>query len=176
MINQELETTLDTIKDTKNPEIYHYHRKSHPGANWYIKTILPGPEIINDDTYMVFVLWTRLQEKHPNLIRLVDKAYNWQGILLSGWWTIWLDEKIDIIWIWSREEGFDWKIVDFDIGLKSSAYKIGSWIRNHSDNLHQDDKTLSYNRLCEISDFLSTFTTERRSKENRAKFKVLDND
>jgi hypothetical protein len=163
---------INTVEVERNPEIHHYHRGSHPGSTWYIKTILPGPTILNDDTYVLFACWSRLQASHPNLVFLGKQAYDWQGKTIPGWWTIWLDEKVDVIWSWSREDGFIHEFVDFEIGLKASASLIQTMIIPDDSRL-SSSRSASYSRLHEIAGFLGTYTTERQSRKKRANLRVI---
>jgi hypothetical protein len=169
------EDAISTVEGYRNPEIHHYHHGSHPGSTWHIKTILPGPTVLNDDTHVLFSFWRRLQENHPNLVLLGKQAYDWQGNLIPSWWTIWLDEKVDIIWSWSRENGFEYEFVDFEIGLKASATLISSMIGGDDSRL-STRKSASYKRLHEIAEFLRTYTTDKQSRAKRANLRVITND
>ncbi len=176
MLSNEIEQTLHTITGSKNPEIYHYQRGSHPGVKWYIKTIIPGYGMLTDDSYPLWAMWRFLTEHYPHLIKIINSAYDWQGNLLTGWWTIWLDQRIDIRVKWSKEDGFDWKLVDYEDGLKLSAEDISSMISTLFDDRHTEQETLQFKQLNYILDFLRTYTTDKRSKENRKKLKVIEND
>lgn len=174
MIVNELEETLDTILGSKNPEIHHHQNGSHPGIKWYIKTIIPSYELLNNDTYQLWILWKYLSEHFPNLIKITNIAYNWNGDLIPRWWTIWLDQKIDIRVNWSNENGFTWKMVDFDIGLKISAYEIEQLFENNfNDRLSNIDKA-HYKQLHYILEFLRTYTNDKRSKDNRKHLRVIE--
>lgn len=175
MLEREIQATLDTIQGSNNPEVHHYHYGSHPGINFYIKTILPGPIILNNNTYKIWKFWKDLEKKYPQLIKLVERAYDWQGSKLIGWWTIWLNQKIDIIWTYTDKDGFDYEIVDYEIGLKLSAEKSLSWFDALTDRLHPDDK-VCYSQLEEVADFLKSHTSDDLAKKNRTNLKVIDND
>lgn len=176
MQENELNVALDTIEGSSNPEIYHAQYGFHPGHRWYIKTILPGPKILNDDTYPLFSFFQALQSRHGKIVRLMDHAFDWKGNVIKDWWTLWINEKIDIDWTYSRENGFDYEIIDNDVGLKKSAAKIVDWINEDLDTRHAKNLPVSYERLNEITEFLQTFTTEHRSNLNRSKLKVITND
>ena len=175
MIDREIKATLDTIKGSKNPEIHHFNYGSHPGIKFYIKTILPGPIILNDNTHKIWKFWKDLSIQHSKLIILVERAYDWQGNRLRGWWTIWLNQKIDIIWSYSEENGFDYNIVDYEIGLKHSADKSLSWFDTLTDRHHPDD-ILCYEQLEEVASFLKSYTSEKSANLHRTNLKVLEND
>ena len=175
MLEREIRATLDTIQGSNNPEIHHYHRGSHPGVSFYIKTILPGPIILNNNTYKIWKFWKELEKEHPELIKLVERAYDWQGNKLIGWWTIWLNQKVDIIWNYTDHTGFSYKIVDYELGLKLSADKSLSWFDTLTDRLQPDDK-VCYSQLKEVADFLKSYTSDDLAKKNRTKLKVIDND
>lgn len=175
MQEKELNVALDTIEGSTNPEVYHAQNGSHPGRRWYIKTIIPGLKILNDDTHALFFFFQALQSRHGKIIRVCDCAFDWKGHIIKNWYTVWLDEKIDIDWCYTRENGFDYEIVDYDIGIKRSAKKLEQWINEDLDTRHTDHLPISYERLSEITEFLCTYTSEHRSQINRAKLKVIDN-
>lgn len=176
VLEEQLNAALNTILDSKNPEIHHYHRGSHPGARWYIKTILPGPLLLTDATRFLFSTWKCIGEKHRNLVRITETAYDWQGDVLHGWWTIWLDNGIDITWDISAGMDMNHVIIDIDMGLKISATEARNWMDSNLINRQSGDHCISYDRLCEITDFLSTYTSEKRSQENRRNLRILDTD
>lgn len=175
MIISEIEQTLETIIGSTNPEIYHFQRGSHPGIKWYIKTIIPGYRLLTDDTYTLWAMWRHLTEHFPNLVKITNIAYYWDGKSIPGWWTIWLDQKIDIRVSWSREAGFDWKMVDYDIGLKMSAVEIEALLETNylNDRLSNLD-VIHYKQILYILEFLKTYTPDKRSKANRKKIRVIE--
>lgn len=176
VLERQLDAELNTILDSKNPEIHHYHRGSHPGARWYIKTILPGPALLTNTSDILFSTWKRISEKHRNLVRIVDSAYDWQGDVLPGWYTIWLDNGIDITWGIEHGSEMHYVIVDIDTGLKISAAESRKWMDSNLMNRQSGDHSLSYDRLREITDFLETHTSEKRSQENRRNLRILETD
>lgn len=176
MQETELNVALNTIEGSTNPEVYHAQNGTHPGRRWYIKTIIPGPKILNDDTHPLFLFWQTLQSRHTKMVRMSDTAFDWKGNIVKNWWTMWLDEKIDINWTYTRNDGFDYEIVDNDIGMKKTAEKLDLWLNEDIDTRHINNLPISYERLHEITEFLRTFTTEHRSQLNRSKLRVLDND
>ena len=135
MLDNSLQTVLDTIQEAINPEIYHFRYGTHPGRKYYIKTIIPGPNIINDDTYVFWQFWETLANRYPRVVRLIDHAFDWQGNKIEHWWTIWLEERIDIIWSWSRTDGIDFHLIDYDIGLKYSGVKALEVFKGNVDRL-----------------------------------------
>lgn len=173
VLDRELDETLGLIRDSKNPEIHHYHRGSHPGIGWYIKTILPGPNILTDDVYPLFAMWQAIQKRMPSKVNLANRAYGWHGEPIDNWWTIWLNNRIDIEVTWSRTDGFDWSMVDYDVGLRNSATRIIEWANANIDDRHRDGIPVSYGHICEIASFLETYTPEHRSRQNRSKLRVL---
>lgn len=176
MQEKDLDLTLDTIESSDNPEIYHARNLVHPGRRWRIKTILPGPKILNDDTHPLFFFWQAIQGRHTHLVRLTSKAYDWKGNLLLDWWTVWCDERIDISWSYSREDGFSFEILDYDNALKQSADKLHDWITEDLDTRHINHLPVSYKKLRIIADFLKTYTSEKQSIKNRLKLRVIENE
>jgi len=175
VIHGELKAALDTIEGSTNPEIYHYRRGSHPGIKYYIKTILPGPYILNENTAAIWKFWNELSCVHPRLIKLIDRAYDWEGELISGWWTIWLENRIDIQWNFLNNSIIDYKILEFEIGLKLSAETAIDTLTTIT-NRHTDEDTACYEKLKDISVFLGTYTSDDMAERNRKKFMVITDD
>ena len=176
MEESKLNATLETIKGSKNPEIHHYHYGHHPGPKWYIKTILPGPKILNEQTMPLFAAWRSLANKMPSAIRLTDIAFDWQGDNLHGWWTIWLNNDIDIVWTWDKNLGLTSKIVEFDYGLKENITCIEHLVPVDNIDRQDTNENVSYQTLREIIDFLGSYTSDKQSQLNRNKLKVLSQD
>lgn len=175
MIYSELKAALDTIEGSTNPEIHHYRRGSHPGIKYYIKTILPGPYIINKDTAPIWKFWNELSCVHPRLIKLIECAYDWEGNSINGWWTIWLENRIDIQWTFLKTSVIDYKIVEYEIGLKLSAETAVDTL-NSITNRHSEDDHACYEKLKDISLFLSTYTSDDMAERKRKKFMVISDD
>jgi hypothetical protein len=175
VLDSTLHSVLQTIQDSINPEIYHFRYGTHPGQKYYIKTIVPGPRIINDDTYVFWQFWETLANRYPRLVKLIDYAFDWHGNHIPHWWTIWLEERIDITWTWSRRDGIDFHLIDYDLGLKYSGKKAVSLFEDNIDRLSPEDQ-VCLDQLKEIADFLYNYTSERQAESNRKKFTVIDND
>lgn len=175
MINRELKAALDTIEGSINPEIHHYRHGTHPGIKYYIKTILPGPYILNESTAPIWKFWNELSRIHPRLIRLVEKAYDWEGSIIPGWWTIWLESRIDIQWNFVQNSEIDYKVVEYEIGLKLSAKNAMDTLNDISTRQTKDDNAC-YEKLEEISVFLGTYTSDDMAERNRRKFMVISDD
>lgn len=175
MLNGNLQSVIETIQEATNPEIYHFRRGSHPGQKYYIKTIIPGPKIINDDTYVFWQFWETLAKKYPRIIKLVDCAYDWSGKTIANWWTIWLEERIDIVWSWSRTDGIDFHLIDYDIGIKYSGLKAIEILSDTVDRQSPED-IVSLSQLQEIADFLYHYTSERMAEINRKKIHIVETD
>lgn len=170
MLDLEPDNILDTIEGSKNPEIHHYNHGVHPGLRWSIKTILPGPDLVSTETSILFNFWNGIQRKHPYLVRITKLAFDWNGVRLDGWWTIWVQDRIDIIWN-QTEDGFSYHIVDREVGLKASSRSLVQIL----DSRHTAGDQSSYNVLLGIAEFIKTYTGDHQSKINRSKIRVLDN-
>lgn len=173
MIINEFEKILTTITECKNPEIHHHQHGSHPGIKWYIKTVIPGFNMLTDETYQLWSMWNYLSDHFPNLIKITKVSYNWDGKIIPGWWTIWLDQKIDIRVIWDKKDGFNWKMVDFDAGLNLSAIDIEQLFVNNIDNRLSKENTAQYKEIHSILEFLKTYTIKR--KDNKKRIRVIEN-
>ena len=131
--------------------------------------------MVNDDTYVFWQFWETLAKRYPRIIKLVDCAYDWAGNTIEDWWTIWLEERIDVVWSWSRTDGIDFHLIDYDIGLKYSGKKAMSVLSDSIDRLSPED-SVCFNQLQEISDFLFAYTSERMAEVNRKKLHIIEDD
>lgn len=157
---------LDTIADKLNPEIHHYHRGSHPGASWYIKTVVPQAHKLTGESRSLADFWDQVASNHPDLILITDQAYDWDGIAISGWRTIWANNRIDIIWNRCPWDGFSYRIVDFNEGLNQSGLSLLGMLGQYRE----------LGNIGEIAGFLSTYTTEKNSNSKRKNIRVLDDE
>ena len=175
MLDVNLQSVLDIIHDGTNPEIHHFRNGTHPGTRYYIKTIIPGPRIINDDTYVFWQFWETITGRYPRIIKLVDRAYDWQGNIIEHWWTIWIEERVDILWSWSRTNGIDFHLIDYDLGLKYSGTNALELFAGSVDRLSPEDQ-LCFDQLAEIAEFLKSWTSDMRAEQNRKKLTVIENE
>lgn len=173
MLDRELNHTVGTILGSKNPEIHHYHQRSHPGAKWYIKTILPNINIIAEDAYPILLEWQKIIKKNKNLICITDIAYDWSGDRIPNWSTIWLNNRIDVIWNF-EDNAINWQVVDVDVGFKTSATTAMQWVKTNLSSRQSHPSAIDFDNLCEIANFLKTYTSEKHSKNLRAQLRVID--
>lgn len=177
MLDHEIDVAFATINGLKNPEIHHYQHSTHPGAKWYIKTIIPGPSILTADTKVFLDFWQRMQIGHPYLVSLTDSAFMWSGEKMQNWWTVWLNDRIDIDWNWDASTGIDYRIVEFDTGLKSSGAKLINWlITNWQLDRLTDEQRINYEYLYNIAEFIKTYTSNIQSIKNRANLRVIEHE
>lgn len=170
MLDQELSNALKTITDSRNPEIHHYHRGVHPGLGWYIKTIVPGPSddvVINTLHYE----WRDFQIKHRSMVRLTHHAYDWSGARISEWWTVWLQESMDVAWSCDEEGKVRFSMLPFDRGLNLSAGTIREWLV-----ANPTCDTNGHEKLADITEYLRTYTSEKTSRETRKRMRIISND
>lgn len=176
MLDRKLTDTVHTIEDGKNPEIHHYHHGSHPGISWYIKTVIPGPTVCNQNILVILDFWQKISSCNPSLIRLVDSAYDWDGVRLHGWWTVWLNVGIDVSWSWDESIGFSYEIIEYHEGLRSSASRIRNWLNQASTTRHLSDDQIHYEKLNVIAGFLETYSSESESRAKRSRLQVISDE
>lgn len=175
MINSDIHLSIDNIFGNVNPEIFHYQNGTHPGINYYIKTIIPCLQSDYSDLNDFCCAWETLKDTYPKLIKFVDIAIDWYGNRINGWKTIWIHQKIDIIWEYNSYTGLEYQIIEYNDGLKSSAIKSLDWLAELTNRQLQNNK-VCYEKLKEISEFLNKYTSDAEAIKLRSKLKVITND
>jgi hypothetical protein len=154
-------TNVDKILKTKpNPEICHYQNNSHPGVNWWLKTVIPNHPS-NCYALDIVKFWNRLAKLYPTQILISDIAFDWNNNRIDYCQSIWLNKKIDIKVKIDEDGDFDYDILDYDEGLYISAKEL----------LLLNDLPIE---LLDAVEFLIRLTPENKSKILRSKIKVLD--
>jgi hypothetical protein len=148
----------DILSTRSNPEIKHYQAYTHPGVNWYIKTVLPDNR--TDDSAYLNKFWDRLEDLYPKIIRITDLAFDWNGNRIDYCRTIWLRKEVDIIVTFDNGK-LDYSLIDYDEGLNISA-------KNLINETEGD--------LKKAMELIASFTPESVSDKKRKNFKVIDNE
>ena len=167
----ELDQVLHTIKNDINPEVHHFRHGSHPGCDWYIKTILPNHAHLDETAQFIFDSWDDLQRKNPKLVNIGSIAYDWHGMPIDGYGTIWLNSKIDVIYKMTNHGNIGFEFQDYDSGLKISALAIERYL------LANDSRQIenrSYHELASVANFLKTYTCDAHSRTKRTKLRIID--
>jgi hypothetical protein len=170
----DFDSTIASILDSINPEIHHYRHDRHPGYKWYIKTIIPGQEVLTECTYQIYTSWQDFCNRHANIACLTNIAYDWQGQIIQGWWTLWLDTRIDVKWSWQPDQHLSCTVVDFAEGLQKSGIESRDWLLSLAQSRQSFNGNLCFDSLLQIANFVKTWTNETQSRKNREKFKVID--
>jgi hypothetical protein len=164
---------LEKISGLINPEIHHFNGGTHPGdVRWSIKTIIPGELIINDQTKDILILWQTILYYHPTKVSIIERAYDWNGNIIDGWWTVFLDQTIDII---VTDYGtYEWDVVDFNTGMKVFASKQIDKLKSlqHSGQIKSGE--VYSDQMLDILEFLKTYTSDENSKLKRNNLRILD--
>jgi hypothetical protein len=170
----DFDTTIASILDSVNPEIHHYRQGLHPGHKWYIKTIVPGPEILTEHTYQIYIAWQDFCQRHTSLAKLTNIAYDWQGQIIPGWFTLWLDSRIDVKWKWEPDQLLVCTIVDFAKGLQQSGIESRNWLLSFEQSRQSSGSNVCLKNLLDITNFVETWTNESQCRKNRERFRIID--
>ena len=175
MFETTLKDAIFLIKNKKNPEIHHYNLGMHPGINWYIKTIIPDDTYDSDEIKPIIHGWKKLENENKHLVRITDAAVDWDGNILPGWRTIWLNHQIDVDWkIEPTTLHMVYDIVEYDIGINNGGKLVEKWASkvNEMESLPKQDTDF----ITDIFSFLSTFSSDKRSKINRKRLRILQDE
>lgn len=96
--SNEIESFLESLKQFRNPEMYHIQSSTHPGINWRLKTICPDPRLIRLDKERLGEKWFNFAESFPDFVQLVDTAFDWQGEPISYTFSVWVLKNYDVIY------------------------------------------------------------------------------
>lgn len=164
---------LDVLINGDNPEIWHADNLSHPGLAWSIKTVIPKPEFVDNDTVDIVQLYHRIAETKCNFVKITPDAFNWTGDSLEEWDTVWVKRGWDIELI-DRSGTLDYSIcsstkTSTEIA-KSLIDSIGKQLAK-LDTIEAREELLDMIEACEV---LSSMTSDYESKKLRSNFRVID--
>lgn len=91
------ENILDELKNKTHPETCHFRKGNHPGPKWFLKTVCPTPHLKQIDKYGYGVLWSNIAQENPEIVKLVDLAYDWNGDEIPYMASVWIHKEYDII-------------------------------------------------------------------------------
>lgn len=163
----DIQEAFGIIETSKNPEIHHYNHGFHPGARWYIKTIIPDRKIIQDSCLPLVDAWWTFAEQNASVIRITDVSFNWNGDRIPGWNTIWLDQRIDVSWYCDRDTP-TFKIIEHDAGIRSSAEKLNLYFDQATGDQDEIEK------LREVAAMLGSYASKDHITKKRATIRVLE--
>ena len=146
------------------PEVTHYQMGHHPGAGWWLKTVVPTN--IHSPIYQA---WYTIQNKHPRLVHMEHVAYDWHQKLITHTHSIWLNHKIDITVTQIGEE-FEYQMGDYDQSFNVWGQQLLKELeQQQSPEFDQDD----WHKLCDVAQLMQSWTTDRQARKNRRSFTIV---
>lgn len=165
-----LSGVLGVIETGVPPEIMHFRKGTHPGKNWWLKTVVP----LQQDTRITSI-WMHISRMHPALVLLTPTAYDWYGEIISGFQSVWIKENLDLELL-VKKRIFDYNIVSFAEGFNNSGQKLQKIVESHQatmPHLCSDDE---WSELSTVTEFMSAWTTDAQARQKRKTLRKLELD
>ena len=166
------------LKNSTHPEVYHFRNGNHPGSNWYLKTVCPMPNLSQLDKYGYGLLWNSVAYDHPESVKLVAHAYDWEGKEIPYMASVWLDTECDVILSFGELCGYNVLLVDRNIGNEfyvKNLREIISITRGQECELDQlANRLTELDEMEAIADELEKDARAEGAIQIRKEFKVLD--
>lgn len=167
------------LESSTHPELYHVKAGSHPGPNWYLKTICPTPNLIRADTEGYGRSWEWFAKSNSALVKLVNIAFDWEGEKIPYASSIWIRQDIDILWEetgHTNEHALTFKVVSKLEGNKEIAYAILKMADVCQSGILKSDDANEINKIIEAAQALLDQYDELDSVRKRKGFKVITNE
>ena len=92
-----LDNILEILGEETHPEIRHIRRGTHPGSQWWLKTICPDPQAIQLDREGWGAEWFNLSRDLRHVVHLTPIAYDWEGNKIAWTMSVWLRQDVDAV-------------------------------------------------------------------------------
>jgi hypothetical protein len=130
---EDLDQLKDFLSTHLHPEVHHLRNMCHPGLDFWLKTICPDPRLIALDKEKWGYTWSENAEKYPNLISLVDVAFDWEGTKIPYTWSVWLHRSVDaLIFVEGNILLVEKSIGSYNMFLELNKLKA-DWVANAAD-------------------------------------------
>lgn len=165
-MNWDFANIAEILSKGISPEITHFQKNSHPGQNWWLKTVVP-PE------HKLIELWNRIHAQHPHQVKIEPGAWDWYQNPIPNCLTIWLDHSIDIR-IKKIRSRLDFVILPFEEGFNL----LGKELFDSLNKTKTLDQTIdpSWQSLLDVTQLMSSWTTDQQARARRQIFKVVNNE
>lgn len=158
---------FDIVDTGLSPEITHFKMGKHPGKHWWLKTVIP-----KNDTDRITTIWMHLCRMHPSLIYFTPYAYDWYGVLLEDFQSVWIKEQVDVV-LTVKKRVFDYDIISFPESFNVSGKNLQKLIKleqqNNPDTFTQDE----WNEIINVTEFMKSWTTDKQAKNNRKQLRKI---
>jgi hypothetical protein len=174
------EGIVDLLEENPHPEWHHVNAGSHPGEEFYLKTVCPDPALADLDIHGLGEAWHQFARDSKEHILITEQAFDWTGELIPGWNSVWLNMNYDVQYSLREPRGMAFRVlprIEGEIHASQWLKDLLGRSRALASSL-QDVEDLK--RLQEISNDMSGMfahiLAEMKSQMNRQNFKVFTKD
>ena len=153
------------------PEISHFRNQTHPGRQYWLKTVIPCREA----DHTLFDLWARVVQQHPSTVEITDQAYDWNGAIIPGAHSVWVREGVDVV-LRQHARGADYSIMPFEDSFNSSGRLYHRQVLQAQKLDPEKSSNSDWQNLICTTQLMSTWTTDTQARARRQVFKVVKNE
>lgn len=167
------ENILDLLKTSVPPEISHYRSGTHPGKDWWLKTVIP-----TDKSAGPTIMWKKIQQKEPLNVLLTNSAVDWFENTIENANSVWIRHGIDLVVdVADNETGkFTYVIKNVTDSLNEFGNTINKKITDAWESNSQNINDIDWHNLIYISNLMSSWTSDVQAEKKRKMFKVITNE
>ena len=153
------------------PEISHFRNQTHPGRQFWLKTVIPSRDI----DHHLFDLWARVIQQHSLSVQITDQAYDWFENIIPGAHSIWVREGIDVV-LRQHARGADYSILPFEDSFNSSGLLYHRQVLQSQRLDCEKSLNSDWQNLISTTQLMSSWTTDTQARARRKVFKVVKNE
>jgi hypothetical protein len=165
------ESILDLLKTSVPPEISHYRRSTHPGKDWWLKTVIPTNQTAGPN-----IMWKKIQQKEPLNVLLTNSAVDWFENPIKDAHTVWVRQGIDLVVDFDETGDFTYVVKNVTDSFNEFGKIINENIMNAWEANSQNLTDIDWHNLIYISNLMSGWTSDVQADKKRKMFKVITNE
>lgn len=141
------------------PELTHYYRNDHPGADWWLKCAVP------ENHPVLLDYWYQLQQDLPDQVMLRPSAWDWHGDLILNCHSVWLCVNVDV------------QVFVLDDQLQHHIHTYQQGVHEFVTHMQQEISKLPENTawqdMQEALHLMHTHVSDREARMRRKQFGVI---
>lgn len=165
------ENVLIHLQQSVPPEITHYRLNLHPGIRWYLKTAV----LNHDPDTDLLEIWRAIEREHGSLVRVSPYCYDWYQNRIDDASTIWVKQGMDVR-ITIDGDDITYAIVSADVTFNGWGREIQKHLRSAENLSWKEHDPVTWNKLQDVAQLLSSWTTDKQAQMRRQMLKVIKNE